>query len=59
MSARSSEGGVLYLDSSAIVKLVLAEPESEALRRYLLKAQGTRQEDMPRCSSRCRVVPPL
>jgi predicted nucleic acid-binding protein len=26
---------VLYLDSSAIVKLAVAEPESEALRRYL------------------------
>ena len=25
----------LYLDSSAIVKLVIAEPESSALRRYL------------------------
>jgi predicted nucleic acid-binding protein len=26
---------VVYLDSSAIVKLVIAEPESAALRRYL------------------------
>jgi predicted nucleic acid-binding protein len=26
---------VYYVDSSAIVKLVIAEPESEALRRYL------------------------
>lgn len=26
---------VVYLDSSALVKLVVAEPESEALRRYL------------------------
>ena len=28
-------GGLVYLDSSAIVKLVVAEPESTALRRYL------------------------
>ncbi len=35
MSARSKDGEVVYLDSSAIVKLVVAEPESEALRRYL------------------------
>lgn len=27
---------MVYLDSSAIVKLVVPEPESEALRRYLL-----------------------
>ena len=27
--------GVTYLDSSAIVKLVVREPESQALRRYL------------------------
>jgi hypothetical protein len=26
---------VVYLDSSALVKLVIAEPESRALRRYL------------------------
>jgi hypothetical protein len=26
---------VVYLDSSALVKLVIAEPESSALRRYL------------------------
>ena len=28
-------GGLLYLDSSAIVKFVLAEPETEALVRFL------------------------
>ena len=28
---------VIYLDSSAIVKLVIREPESAALRRYLLQ----------------------
>ncbi|MFZ5850689.1 MAG: type II toxin-antitoxin system VapC family toxin [Actinomycetota bacterium] len=28
---------VTYLDSSAIVKLVVAEPESSVLRRYLLR----------------------
>jgi uncharacterized protein len=28
-------GGIAYLDSSAIVKLVIAEPESETLRREL------------------------
>ena len=26
---------MVYLDSSALVKLVIAEPESQALRRYL------------------------
>jgi len=29
---------VVYLDSSALVKLVVAEPESPALRRYLRQA---------------------
>jgi uncharacterized protein len=29
----------VYLDSSAIVKLAVAEPESTALRRYLLRRQ--------------------
>ena len=33
----SAERRVTYLDSSAIVKLVVAEPESEALRRYLAR----------------------
>jgi len=33
--------GVVYLDASAIVKLVVAEPESAALRRYL-RAHPTR-----------------
>ena len=28
-----------YVDSSAIVKLVVAEPESRALRRYLARRQ--------------------
>jgi len=31
----SAEQRVTYIDSSAIVKLVVAEPESKALRRYL------------------------
>ncbi|HWF23979.1 MAG TPA: type II toxin-antitoxin system VapC family toxin [Solirubrobacteraceae bacterium] len=31
----SAEGGLTYVDSSAIVKLVVAEPESKALRRSL------------------------
>jgi predicted nucleic acid-binding protein len=31
----NGNGSVAYLDSSAFVKLVLAEPESWALRRYL------------------------
>lgn len=29
--------GIAYLDSSALVKVVLWEPESEALRRFLLR----------------------
>jgi uncharacterized protein len=33
----SAEQRLTYLDSSAIVKLVVAEPESTALRRYLLR----------------------
>jgi predicted nucleic acid-binding protein len=34
-----SAGRATYLDSSAIVKLVVAEPESTALRRYLRRRQ--------------------
>src|SRR6266852_4992633 len=34
-----SANRVTYLDSSAIVKLVVAEPESAALRRYLRRRQ--------------------
>lgn len=36
MSARRR---LTYVDSSAIVKLVVAEPESKALRRYLARRQ--------------------
>jgi len=35
MSARGGRATVAYLDSSALVKLVVAEPESSALRRHL------------------------
>jgi uncharacterized protein len=35
----SAEPTVTYVDSSAIVKLVVAEPESRALRRYLVRRQ--------------------
>jgi predicted nucleic acid-binding protein len=35
----SAEARLTYLDSSAIVKLVVAEPESKALRRYLSHRQ--------------------
>ena len=35
----SAERTVTYIDSSAIVKLVVAEPESKALRRYLVRRQ--------------------
>ncbi len=38
-----SADGILYLDSSALVKLVVAEPETEALRRYI--------KDYPRLTS--------
>lgn len=33
----SAERRLTYIDSSAIVKLVVAEPESKALRRYLTR----------------------
>ncbi len=33
----SAERRLTYVDSSAIVKLVVAEPESKALRRYLAR----------------------
>jgi uncharacterized protein len=33
----SAERRLTYIDSSAIVKLVVAEPESKALRRYLAR----------------------
>jgi len=35
----STERRLTYIDSSAIVKLAVAEPESEALRRYLSRRQ--------------------
>src|SRR3984957_10986884 len=35
----SAERRLIYLDSSAIVKLAVAEPESAALRRYLSRRQ--------------------
>lgn len=35
----SAEQVLTYVDSSAIVKLVVAEPESKALRRYLVRRQ--------------------
>jgi uncharacterized protein len=35
----SAEPRLTYVDSSAIVKLAVAEPESKALRRYLLRGQ--------------------
>jgi len=35
----SAEARPTYIDSSAIVKLVIAEPESKALRRYLSRRQ--------------------
>jgi predicted nucleic acid-binding protein len=36
----SAEHRLTYLDSSAIVKLAVAEPESRALRRYLSRRTG-------------------
>jgi predicted nucleic acid-binding protein len=35
----SAERRLTYVDSSAIVKLVVTEPESKALRRYLARRQ--------------------
>jgi predicted nucleic acid-binding protein len=35
----NAETRLTYVDSSAIVKLVVAEPESKALRRYLARRQ--------------------
>jgi predicted nucleic acid-binding protein len=35
----SAERGLTYVDSSAIVKLAVAEPESGALRRFLSRRQ--------------------
>jgi predicted nucleic acid-binding protein len=35
----SAEARLSYVDSSAIVKLAVAEPESKALRRYLARRQ--------------------
>jgi predicted nucleic acid-binding protein len=35
----SAERRLTYVDSSAIVKLVVAEPDSKALRRYLARRQ--------------------
>jgi predicted nucleic acid-binding protein len=38
--AMSAERRVTYVDSSAIVKLVVAEPESKALRSYLARRRS-------------------
>jgi predicted nucleic acid-binding protein len=38
--AMSAERRVTYIDSSAIVKLVVAEPESKALRSYLARRRS-------------------
>ena len=38
--AMSTERRVTYIDSSAIVKLVVAEPESKALRSYLARRRS-------------------
>jgi predicted nucleic acid-binding protein len=35
----SADGRLSYVDSSAIVKLAIAEPESKALRRHLARRQ--------------------
>lgn len=35
----SAEQRLIYVDSSALVKLVVAEPESKALRRFLSRRQ--------------------
>jgi predicted nucleic acid-binding protein len=35
MAARDRRIGIVYLDSSALVKLVVSEPESTALRKFL------------------------
>ncbi len=35
MAARARAAGLVYLDSSALLKTVVAEPESAALRRFL------------------------
>lgn len=47
---------VVYLDSSAIVKLVVREPESDALRRYLrnrqpLVSSNLARAEVMRCST--------
>ena len=49
---------VAYLDSSAIVKLVVREPESEALRRYLRHQQPLASSALARTiGSRGRLRP--
>jgi len=42
---------VIYLDSSALVKLLFQEPESEALSRWL-----SAREDLPKVTSQISVV---
>lgn len=36
----SVKGSCAYLDSSALIKLVVAEPQTQALRRYLAQRKG-------------------
>jgi predicted nucleic acid-binding protein len=48
----------VYLDSSAIVKLVVAEPESAALRRYLRRRRPLVSSALARAEV-CRALLPL
>lgn len=48
---------VFYLDSSAIVKLVVREPESSALRRYLLRRRPVVTSALARAEVTRAVLP--
>lgn len=53
----SAEQRLTYLDSSAIVKLVVAEPESRALRRYLSRRQSVVSSALARTEVARALIP--
>jgi uncharacterized protein len=53
----SAEQRLTYVDSSAFVKLVVAEPESRALRRYLSRRQPLASSALARTEVTRALVP--
>jgi predicted nucleic acid-binding protein len=54
-----SAEAVIYIDSSAIVKLAVSEPESKALRRYLSRRRAPVVTSALACTEVARALLPL